>query len=181
MRPGGGSNKGSGFERDVCRLLSLWVTHGDRNSVFWRSAGSGSMATRAKAGHSVREVQSGDIAAVDGDGHFLIKAFYIECKFYKSLDLLLFMFKRRGTFARFWAKTKKLALKEGRLPMLICKQNRSGLMLCVEDPGVGQLVSMKLIEMKLPQPFGGPGTNVSPNAPIRMHGIHFYNLEALAK
>jgi hypothetical protein len=47
MRKGGGKQKGSQFERDVCRELSLWVSHGKQEDVYWRSAMSGGRSTVA--------------------------------------------------------------------------------------------------------------------------------------
>jgi len=37
--------KGSGFEREMCKELSLWVTSQMRDDVFWRTPGSGARAT----------------------------------------------------------------------------------------------------------------------------------------
>jgi hypothetical protein len=67
-RKGKGPRKGSGFERDISRMLSRWWTHGKREDVFWRSAGSGSRATsRGKRGLATKN-SHGDIAATDMDG-----------------------------------------------------------------------------------------------------------------
>jgi hypothetical protein len=37
--------KGSGFEREVCKILSLCVSHQGRDDLFWRTPGSGARAT----------------------------------------------------------------------------------------------------------------------------------------
>lgn len=72
--------KGGGFEREVSTLLSLWVSDGTRDDIFWRSHGSGGRATcRGKSGKTT-EGQYGDQSATDPLGKPLIKAWCIECK-----------------------------------------------------------------------------------------------------
>lgn len=75
--------KGSGYERDFCRRLSLWWSGGPkhgRDDLFWRSSMSGGRATvrgrkgKTTAGHY------GDIAATDPMGAGLLKVFAVECK-----------------------------------------------------------------------------------------------------
>jgi hypothetical protein len=58
----------------------MWWTKGERDDVFWRSAGSGAMAkTRSKVGKSTYG-QYGDIQAVDPIGEPLLSVFTIEIK-----------------------------------------------------------------------------------------------------
>jgi hypothetical protein len=74
------SKKGSAFERDTCRLLSLWWTAQKRDDIFWRSAGSGARAkTRSKTGRSTFG-QYGDIQCVDPIGSALTSVCTIELK-----------------------------------------------------------------------------------------------------
>lgn len=74
------SSKGSAFERDLCRRLSLWWTGGERDDVFWRTAGSGGRATnRRRRGRSTANSE-GDICALDPVGADLLRVFAIECK-----------------------------------------------------------------------------------------------------
>lgn len=55
--------KGSAFEREVCRKLSLWWSGGQHDDWFWRTAGSGGRATnRAKRGKATAN-SAGDIGA----------------------------------------------------------------------------------------------------------------------
>lgn len=73
-------NKGSSFERQICKLLSMWWTHEERDDVFWRSCQSGGRATfRAQKGKTTFG-SYGDIAAVDPIGLPLLKVFTIELK-----------------------------------------------------------------------------------------------------
>jgi len=72
--------KGSNFEREMCKLLSRWWTDKERDDIFWRTSQSGGRATqRAKGGKSTYG-SYGDIAAVDPIGAPLLKAFTIELK-----------------------------------------------------------------------------------------------------
>jgi len=74
------ASKGSAFERDVCKQLSLWWTHNERDDVFWRTSTSGARATtRRKAGLSTFG-QYGDVQATDPIGQPLIDMFIIEIK-----------------------------------------------------------------------------------------------------
>lgn len=120
-----GKQKGGAFERDVCRKLSLWVSGGKQSDLFWRSAMSGGRATVARnRGESVR--QAGDITAVAPEGHILTDKYYVECKFYKDLDILSFILNNKGKLAGFWKDTKREADRHGdRYPMLIAKQNNT--------------------------------------------------------
>lgn len=119
MRRGGGKQKGSAFEREVCKALSLWVSHGKDKDLFWRSAMSGGRATRA--GGSVR--QAGDICAVAPEGHSLTNSYYFELKFMKNLALANFFIEGGGILWKFWEKACKEGEKYNRHPVVIAKQN----------------------------------------------------------
>lgn len=122
MRTGGGNKKGSAFERKVCKALSLWVSGGKHEDLFWRTAMSGGRATVArKKGRTVR--QSGDICAVDRDGHSFTNRWYVETKAYAKIDLDSFIIKNKGRLAKWWGVCKREAKHYGREPMLIVKQN----------------------------------------------------------
>ena len=115
--------KGSGFEREVCRVLSLHVTGGGRDDLFWRSAMSGGRATRAhRKGKTLAHV-AGDICAVDAAGEEFIKQFYVECKFYRDLNLTSFFVARKGLLWGFWLRAVVEAARYKKYPLLIAKQN----------------------------------------------------------
>jgi len=72
--------KGSQFERDICRRLSLWWTDGDSDSVFWRTSNSGGRATvRSKKGQKTKNAY-GDLCAIDPVGQPFIDTFAVEIK-----------------------------------------------------------------------------------------------------
>ena len=74
------AQKGSSYERQLCKDLSNWWTCGSDDSCFWRTAGSGGRATnRAKKGRRTTGA-CGDIAATCADGEPLLAAFAIEAK-----------------------------------------------------------------------------------------------------
>ncbi len=74
------SSKGSAYERDFCKRLSLWWSNGKSDSIFWRTSNSGGRATtRAKKGKGTQN-QYGDVCAIDPIGQPLIDVFTIELK-----------------------------------------------------------------------------------------------------
>lgn len=95
MRKGGGPKKGSAYEREICKKLSLWWTGNKDDDVFWRTQASGARATiRAKQGKKLRG-QVGDVSATDGRGKRLCQAFtisikrgYKDCTMQDILDVL---------------------------------------------------------------------------------------------
>lgn len=111
--------KGSAFEREVCKALSRWVTNGEREDVFWRSAMSGGRATVARG--KVR--QCGDITAVAEEGYEFASRWYVECKHVKKLGLDQFLIKSTGPLAKFWKIAVREAKKHERNPLMIAKQN----------------------------------------------------------
>lgn len=122
MKRGGGKGKGSSFERVICKRLSLWVSRGEDEDLFWRSAISGGRATVAfRKGKNIRA--AGDICAVSPHGHKLTDRYFIECKHVRMLNLDSFLF-GRGNLSAYWSKCVEQALDHRRAPMLIAKQDR---------------------------------------------------------
>jgi hypothetical protein len=139
-----GKQKGSGFERDICKALSLWVSKGEKVDLYWRSAMSGGRATIAKG--AVR--QAGDITAVAPEGHILTDVLYMELKFLKdiSLDGLL---KGNGNLLAIWLKTCVEATKYQKTPVLIFKQNHYPVIFTTTDLGISYLkVPRKMVRIK---------------------------------
>jgi hypothetical protein len=60
--------KGSRYEREVCTDLSYWWSDGERDDIFWRTAGSGARATQRNRVGKTTPGQHGDVAAIDPDG-----------------------------------------------------------------------------------------------------------------
>lgn len=117
-----GKQKGSAFERQICKELSLWISHDKRKDIFWRSAMSGGRSTVAAKSGDKLSAQSGDISAVSSLGFNFIEKFMIECKFYKNLELAA-LIHNRGKLIFFWQKAQMEAINHNQLPILIARQN----------------------------------------------------------
>lgn len=130
MRKGGGKAKGAGFEREVCKKLSLWISKKKRTDLFWRSAMSGGRATLGRRRGEDLAHQAGDICAVHPEGHVLTNNYYLECKFYRNLEFDRFLF-GEGRLFDYWAKACEEALAYKREPMLVAKENFTPIMVLV--------------------------------------------------
>lgn len=74
------SSKGSRFEREFCKKLSIWWSDGEADDLFWRTSQSGGRATtRRKKGKTTRG-HAGDICATDEVGAPLLKFLCFELK-----------------------------------------------------------------------------------------------------
>ncbi len=74
------AKSGSAFERLIATRLSLWWSAGERDDLFWRSAGSGGRAkSRGRKGKKTHG-HHGDIAATHSDGEPLMELLTIELK-----------------------------------------------------------------------------------------------------
>ena len=72
--------KGSNFEREICKQLSLWWTKNKRDDIFWRTSGSGARATTRSKTKQKTFGQYGDVQATDPIGQPLIDLCTIEIK-----------------------------------------------------------------------------------------------------
>jgi hypothetical protein len=126
MRAGGGKNKGSAFEREVCVILSEWMTAGERKDLFWRSSMSGGRATvHLRKGQTLK--QCGDICAIDPEGMPFTDRYFIECKHVKNLQLHRFFIEQDGgptSLWGYWGVANAEAEKYGKEPLVIARQNR---------------------------------------------------------
>jgi len=72
--------KGSSYERDLSKKLSLWISDGEDDSWCWRTASSGGRATiRAKTNRKTSGA-AGDIRATDPRAEWFFKLFSVEAK-----------------------------------------------------------------------------------------------------
>lgn len=133
--------KGSEFERQVCKRLSLWVSGMTREDVFWRSSMSGGRATLARRRRKkALETQTGDISAIHPLGQPLLDLFIIECKCLKNLELHNPAFGvGSGVLMRIWNEEKKKAEDSHRSPMVIARQNWKGDVVVVDGVGAQYL------------------------------------------
>ena len=112
--------KGSAFERKICKALSLWIS-GSREDLFWRSAMSGGRATLAG---KKAQGQAGDICAIDPLGHKLTDKFYIECKNYEDLNFDSYIYDNKGILASMILENHWKAAELNKTLMLVFKENR---------------------------------------------------------
>lgn len=123
--------KGALFERIVCRDLSRWISHGEREDLLWRSAMSGGRATISKRKGLVLAKQAGDISAIDPLGHYLTDHWFIEIKHVASLDIESALLIGKGRLAAFWRTACHEASEHHLMPMIIAKQNRTDTIMIV--------------------------------------------------
>lgn len=136
MKPGAGKVKGAEFERQTCKQLSLWISKGAREDIFWRSAMSGGRATIGLAEGKSHTSQSGDISAVDVLGFKFTERFYIECKHYKDLQLKNILYDGPSKLLTFWKDSVTTASAFRKSPILIAKENRIPTFIVLDDFGV---------------------------------------------
>ena len=122
-------DKGPSFERDCCRLLSLWITNGKRDDVLWRNR----VRITSKTKHA--EYQLGDVTAAHALGIPFISVFNVELKTGYSKtrkgkrtknipwDLLDLIDGKDKTFLNFWEQTYRDACISQRIPLLIFKRD----------------------------------------------------------
>lgn len=126
-------DKGSTFERDTCRELSLWWTAGERDDIFWRTAGSGSRATnRMKQGQPTAGAY-GDMTFTDSIGEPLLHLCCFEFKRgYGNWCLLDVIDKRPmkgvcvpSTVERFWEQAVQSAEDaHAKYPVVIFRRDK---------------------------------------------------------
>ena len=124
MRSGGGKQKGSAFEREICKKLSLWFTENERDDIFFRSASSGAMATQRFKKGKTTSGQQGDITSTDPEGIKFINKFSIELKSYKDFSLDFLVYKNKSLIHDWWKQCVGDAERENKNPLLIIKKNR---------------------------------------------------------
>ena len=121
-----GAAKGSQYERDIAKALSLWFSHGEADDWLWRSSQSGGRATqRAKSGKKT-ENACGDLAAQTDDARLLLDVVTIEIKRgYNKISIADLYEKDSGGFHDFVAQAKKAADLAGSSHwMIIHKRDR---------------------------------------------------------
>lgn len=137
MKSGGGKTKGAEFERECCKALSLWVSGGERDDIYWRSAMSGGRATVQNKKGGNNTTQLGDISCIDSTGEWLTNTFIIENKFYRNvhLDSIIYPYSKNAeTVFQWWTKLTAICDANRKLPMLIFKQNNRDILVGTDVP-----------------------------------------------
>lgn len=126
---------GGEFERKVCVTLSLWVTDGARDDVFWRSAMSGGRHTTKRKSGARAASQAGDISAVASEGLPFLEVFGVECKKYKDLKFDAHFWGLKGLIAELWDVHYEMCADMKRIPLLIAQQERKPSLLLTDATG----------------------------------------------
>ena len=130
-----GKAKGSAWERDVCKALSLWLTKGQRPDILTRNVLSGGRFTNALRKDSNEKGMPGDVMAA----HPLAFKFnfLVECKHLNSLSLEAYLFDHddRSPLAHIINQARQHAAK-AETPlhfMIVAKQNQKPPLVFVDN------------------------------------------------
>ena len=125
MRVGGGKAKGSQWERDCGKAISLWLTHGERPDIMSRNVLSGGSFTNAENAGKVSSRMPGDMMAAHPLAFRFLSHFSIECKHLKSLNLDAYLFDPRmqTPFGHIITLARRQAQSINLQYMVIAKQN----------------------------------------------------------
>jgi hypothetical protein len=138
VKPGAGKQKGASFEREVCVLLSKWISSGQQEDIFWRSAMSGGRATVAHKSGKRLASQAGDISCIDPKGQHFMSHFAVECKHYADLDYRGIL-TGKGKLLSFWYEIKTQAGRYSKYPFLVARQNRMPAYVALGKKGLRRL------------------------------------------
>jgi hypothetical protein len=113
------SGKGSDFEREICRLLTIWCGGDPKKPYFWRQPASGAMLTR-----NDDENMSGDIRSIKPEGDFLTNTMSIELKtgYPKSSFDYHLKYNKSDGIRDFWAQCVGDATKVNKMPLLVYRK-----------------------------------------------------------
>jgi hypothetical protein len=119
-RPG----KGAGFERLLCRTLSLWLSEGEHRDLFSRNVLSGGRFTLAAKQNRARGMP-GDVMPADPAAFAFASVFMVEAKHWRSLGLDQFILRptAKCPLLAAWNHAVADAKSVGLVPLLIAKQN----------------------------------------------------------
>jgi hypothetical protein len=137
MKKGGGKSKGSAFEREVSRYLTRWLSGQEKEYFFYRSPGSGGVATVIQENKEI----TGDIIAVKPEAKFFTDKFSVELKtgyegagFHKHLKGL-----KSNEIEEFWSQAVTDADRAEKYPMLIFKKMRCSPVVAICDKALNSL------------------------------------------
>jgi Holliday junction resolvase len=131
MKKGSGKGKGSSFEREISRYLTMWLTGQDKELHFWRSPSSGAVATINKGNADI----AGDIIAVQPEAEFFTKLFFIECKTGYPKASFHQHLKENKNFdiSGFWTKANAEAERSNKYPILIYRKLSYNIIIGIDD------------------------------------------------
>lgn len=93
--------------------------------------------------------QAGDISCIHPDGHTFAGLYYVECKYYSSLDFEG-LITGKGHLISFWEEARKQAKEAGKTPLLVAKQNRTNIIACLAYSGAENLKLKDYVRVCVP-------------------------------
>ncbi len=126
--------KGSNFEREIARELSIWWSEGKNDAVFYRSNASGARFTQRKKAGKDTANQAGDLSFTDSEGELLIQNFNFELKTgygsktksgitrWDALDFIDSQ-QKEPILKKMWVQCYHDAVATNRKPVLIFRRN----------------------------------------------------------
>jgi len=117
--------KGNNFEREICKKLSLWLSYGKDDDLFWRTSSSGGRFTqRLKKGLNTKN-QAGDITSTSPQSDFFSRKYLIECKCYKDINIwsLFNDMEIKNSVSWWWNVNNSKAIEINKVLILIIRQN----------------------------------------------------------
>lgn len=148
-RRGRGKSKGNSFERRLCKLLSEWITHGERDDIFWRSATSGGRATVRRKQNRSTANSDGDISAIDPIGMPMTENVCIEAKVGYPKASLQDILDREKSLYREWIHQAAAADKHW---MVVVKRHSSDIVVIAPAYLFKPLLHKKAILIELNDP-----------------------------
>lgn len=126
MRAGGGKEKGSSWEREVGKALSLWLTAGERPDIFSRNVLSGGSFTQAQSRGNRSSRMPGDLMAAHPLAFRFMEHYAVECKHLATLGLEAFLFDDKSAceLSKIIMYANGQAQQAGLEYMIVAKQNR---------------------------------------------------------
>jgi hypothetical protein len=115
-----GKEKSGKSEREIARFLTNWLTGQNKELYFWRSPGSGAVATINLGNKSI----SGDIISLKPEASFFTDMFSVEIKDgYSSTDFFQHIKGNKNfNIEDFWTQCTRDAYDNEKLPLLLYKR-----------------------------------------------------------
>lgn len=135
-KKGNRAQKGSSFERSFSKELSKWISEDLEDDVFWRTAGSGAMATNRFKKRKTATNNEGDLRCDNPKYSWFLDKLYLELKrgyqHWGSLaELLKYKLNKDGLWSE-WNDMKRVG--RGKKGMLIWKADLCPITIITELP-----------------------------------------------
>lgn len=128
-----GKTKSGNSERQIARFFTKWLTGQDKVLHFWRSPGSGAVATVNLGNKAI----SGDLMALKPESSFFTDMFSVEVKDgYAGTDIFqLLKGNKNFNLEAFWVQCTRDAYDHEKLPLLLWKKKGGLWTASVDDKG----------------------------------------------